>query len=224
MSATSRSITRRRRWGQSIELFTALLLSLGGAATTYCGYQASVWGGRQASNYGRAGAVRTESARLSNRGGQKSLVDVVSFVAWLQAHETGQSRLEAVLRERLRPEFRPVFEQWLTSDPLTNSSAPQTPFTLTDYGVEEQQNADLLVQDAERLFAAGQHANAQTDRYLLCTVIFGMALFFAGVGHQFRRLLLQGTMVAVSAALLVGGFYRVVQLPRVGPLTSEGLR
>jgi hypothetical protein len=213
----TRKFRARHRTRQVIELVTAALLSLGGASTTYCSYQASVWGGRMAGAYTRAEAIRTESAKVASHAGQLALVDVTSFVAWLQAHVKGEQKLEAALRARLRPEFRPAFEEWLATDPLNVPSAPPTPFGMPSYDTTGRTHSEALEKTSDGFFAEGQYANAQSDSYLLSTVIFGMSLFFAGIGHQFRRLLLQLTMLGASALLVGWGIYRLTLLPHARP-------
>jgi hypothetical protein len=211
------TVRKRRQERQWVELVTAALLSLGGAATTICSYEASIWGGRQAASFSRATLLRTDAAQIAERAGQLALVDVSSFVAWLQASQGGQPHLAEVFRARLRPEFRPLFEAWLAQEPFKNPAAAATPFTQFSYHVAKEDEAQALSQLADEVFEEGQYANAQTDYYLRGSVIFAMTLFFAGVGHQFRRFVVQVGMLALAGAMFAFGVYKLVQLPRVGP-------
>src|SRR5437868_6799302 len=135
---------RHRNFRKTLELVTAVLLSLGGAATTYCSYQASLWGGRQAASYSRAGAARTESVKAATLAGQLTTIDVSTFLAWLQADAGGQIQLEERLRERLRRPFKPIFDAWLATDPLHSPNAPPTPFAMPEYLSPEQARAEAL--------------------------------------------------------------------------------
>jgi hypothetical protein len=202
---------------QTIEFITAILLSLGGAATTYCSFQATVWGGRQAAAFNRADQTRTEAAQIAGRAGQLTLIDVTVFVAWLQAEAGGQRDIERAIRDRLRPEFKAAFDQWRAMDPLHNPNAPATPFTLLSYESAARMRSDELSDDANAFFTRGLYANAQADRYLLATVIFGLALFFAGIGHLFERFAVQVMMLVLSMALLGFGVSRLAALPHATP-------
>jgi hypothetical protein len=211
----------RRQTRQILEIVTAALLSLGGAATTFCSYQATLWGGRQLSSYGRADEVRTEAAAASTRAGQLQLIDVASFVAWLQAKMSGRTELEGALRQRLRAEFKPSFEEWLAQDPFVRQGAPPTPFALPSYKVELESHSEDLSHKSDGYFADGLYANAQADHYVLSTVIFAMALFFAGVGHQFRRFGVQVALLLVATALIGRGIYSMTRLPHLTPHEAE---
>ena len=211
----------RRLTRQILEIVTAALLSLGGAATTFCSYQATLWSGRQLSSYGRADEARTASAQAATRAGQQTLIDVTSFVAWLQARMSGKADLEAAVRDRLRAEFKPSFEEWLSDDPFNRRGAPPTPFALPSYRIELQSQSEDLSHKSDRYFADGLYANAQADHYVLSTVIFAMALFFAGVGHQFRRVGVQVALLLIAAALIGRGIYSMTRLPHLTPHEAE---
>jgi hypothetical protein len=214
-------IRNRRHSRQVLEIATAALLSLAGAATTFCSYQATLWSGRQLSSYGRADEARTASAQAATRAGQQTLIDVTSFVAWLEAKMSGNDRLEGFVRERLRSEFQPTFAEWLETDPLHRTGAPPTPFALQSYQLELQKHAEALAHQADQLFTDGLYSNAQADHYVLSTVIFAMALFFAGVGHQFRRVGVQVALLVIAAALIGRGIYSMTRLPRLVPHQVE---
>lgn len=213
-------VHRRRRAHQAVELATAILLSLGAVATTYCSYQASLWSSRQATSFDRANALRTESAKASTRASQLTIIDVTSFVSWLEAAVSGEEEYEQELQHRIRREFRPAFDAWLKMDPLKNDHAPATPFSMPNAIPAEQKHAEALALRAEDFFHAGEYAIAQTDGFLMTTVILALALFFAGIGHQFRRPLVQVGLLGLSVLMLVGGGAKMVRLPRASPTTA----
>jgi hypothetical protein len=214
-------VRRRRSAHRVVELVTALLLSLGAVATTYCSYQASLWSSRQATSFDRANALRTESAKASTRAAQLTLIDVTSFVSWLEAAVSDETEFEQELQQRIRREFRPAFDAWLKTNPLENDAAPATPFAMPNAFPAEQRQAEALALRAEDFFHAGEYAIAQTDGFLMTTVILALALFFAGIGHQFRRALVQVAMLGLSVLMLLGGAMKMSQLPRASPTTAE---
>jgi hypothetical protein len=196
-----------------MDIVAAAVLSLAGAATTFCSYQASVWGGHQATSFSRADEVRAESVKAATRAGQMTLIDVASFLAWLQAEEHGETKLERIVRERLRKEFRPAFDDWLKLNPLNDANAPPTPFAMPSYRTEELERAAELSAESQRLLAEGRYATLQVDRYVLNTVIFAMALLFVGVGQQFRSLPVQLVLLGIATMLLIVGVARISRLP-----------
>ena len=66
-----------------IEFTTAALLSVAGLVSAWASYQASLWGGVQASHYAHASAKLTEASRLSIIDGQAFATDSQLFMAWL---------------------------------------------------------------------------------------------------------------------------------------------
>jgi hypothetical protein len=154
---------------------------------------------------------------VGTRAGQLTLIDVSAFLAWMEAELDDKPKLAEQIRHRVRPEFKPAFEEWLAMNPLHDEGAPPSPFALSSYAVAERQRSEHLAQQAEQLFADGEFANAETGHYMLCSLIFAMALFFAGVGHQFHKWGMQLLMLGASAALIVAGTYRLLVLPTLVP-------
>jgi hypothetical protein len=212
MSESGQKVQKSRR---RIDLTAAALLSLGGVATTFCGFEASLWGGKQSAAYGRAAGARTESTKVYIRAGQLALIDVSAFLTWMEADVEDRQKLRDAVQRRLRDDFKPAFEEWLAAK--DSPEAAETPFALPSYDLPERRHADELAREAEQLFEEGQHANAETGHYMLCSLIFAMGLFFAGVGHQFHKPRMRVALLGVSAALLLLGGYRLLVLPTALP-------
>ena len=123
----------RRDW---MEIVATVLLSFAAVATAWSSYQATRWNGEQAKAAGRANAVRVQAARASGLANSQTQVDVATFIQWVDARATGDSELESFYVERFRDEFRPAFDAWLATDPLTNADAPPTPFAMDEYQLE----------------------------------------------------------------------------------------
>jgi hypothetical protein len=194
-----------------LEISGALVLALCGFASTYCSCQAALWSGQQSTHYNAAGNVRTRSAQEATEGAQLAQVDVSLFVAWAQAYASHQDELAGFIKERFRPEFRPAFDEWQAQRPFKNPEATPTPFSLESYHVKLRDHARELSAEADRDTEAGERANAQSDRYVRGTVLFALALFFAGVVQTFRRpwvkLVLQGlAAVLLGLGILVVAF------------------
>jgi len=56
--------------------------------------------------------------------------------------------------------------------------------------------------EAEREFEKAHRANGVSDHYVMLTVLFLMAMFFAGVGPQFEERRIRTVLVAIGGASL----------------------
>jgi hypothetical protein len=201
------------------EFIEAVLLALAAVLTAWTAFQSTKWGGVQANNYAQASATRVESSRASTRAGQLSVIDVDTFIAWVDAlsaeERAGQrnglapdgtytpnlERESGFYYERFREEFKPAVHAWLAERPLTNPDAPLTPFATPEYSLAEDERAAQLERDAESFAADARAANQHGDNYVLMTILFATVLFFAGISSKmdtFRaRVFLLGCAVVV---------------------------
>lgn len=198
---------------QRTELFATLLLALAAVATAWSTYQGARWRGEQAVETSRATAARIESSEAATRAGQLTQVDIATFTQWVDADLTGDAELAGFYEQRFRDEFRPAFEAWMATEPLTSADAPLTPFDMPDYRLAESERSAQL----NRL--AGEHtddagtANQQADQYMLAVVLFASALFFAGISGKVRSLWQRETLLALGAVLFLGAAVWVATFP-----------
>jgi hypothetical protein len=139
--------------------------------------------------------------------GQMQMIDVGVFLRWVEAYAQADMRSATFLRERLRPEFRPAFEAWLASRPLKNPDAASTPFALPEYRLALLDSSKRYEEESIRLFDEGQRANQIGDRYVLDTVLFALALFFASSAQQGKHTRVRLSTLTISlliTALAVG--------------------
>jgi hypothetical protein len=203
---------QRERRRRTTEFAATILLAFTSVVTSWSGYQASLWGGIQATNYNQANVLRVESARESTVAGQLAGLDVALFMAWLDASSSGNDRLQQFYRKRFRPEFRQAFDAWLATQPLTNPQAPATPFV--NYRSERAQRARELEDQSKAWFTAGHEANHYADNYVLGTVVFAVVLFFCGIVPQFSDFRLRVALLGIGMLLLLFGLSRILILPR----------
>jgi hypothetical protein len=200
---------RGRDWQ---ELLATVLLVVAAVATSWSSYQATRWNGEQAKAASSTGAIRIQAARAQSLGQAQSQVDVATFIAWADAKLHGDDKLATFYVDRYRAEFRPAFDAWLATDPLTNSDAPATPFAMPDYQVAARNQADRLDAAAE-VSAAGVRRDIQrSSNYVLSVVLYAVALFFAGMSTRIgsRRLrwvlTVTGCLVFASAITWLATF------------------
>lgn len=205
-----RGISLRER----IELWSALLLAAATVATAYSAYEATRWGGVQATAFTEAGAARTESAKAESDGFTLVAIDANIFTQYAVAFSQRNEELMNILRNRFfRREFKVAYKAWLKEHPLTNPRAAKLPFQLPEYRVEKLENADRLSDRAGRLFDEGRDANQTSDNYILATIFFAAVLFFAGVATKFKSNRIAIGALTFGTLVFLGGLARLLTLP-----------
>ena len=205
--------TRWDRWEPAAEVIATIVLAIATLATAWSGYQAARWGGVQSTSYSQAGALRTESTRASTQAGQLIQIDIGIFTNWINAFAVENQQLADFYEERFRDEFKPAFEAWLKTKPVTNPDAPPSPFSMPEYQVSKAQEADQLELDAEAKFAEGTAANQTSDDYILNTVILASVLFLGGIASRFKAMSARWVIIVISLAILAFGLFNILTYP-----------
>jgi hypothetical protein len=182
-------------------------------ATAWSTYQGARWRGEQAAETAKATAARIESSEAATRAGQLTQIDIATFTQWVDATVAGNSELAAFYEQRFRDEFRPAFDAWQATQPLTNPDAPLTPFTLPDYRLADADRATSLEREATARSDAAGEANLTADRYLLAVVLFATALFFAGMSGKLRGRLPRELLLGFGALTFVVAVAWLVTFP-----------
>lgn len=201
-----------------IELAAAVLLALATIVAAWSAYQATRWGGEQASASRSALAARTAAAQETTIFGSQVQVDVQLWILWLQQiqldrREGDNASGMAFVEVRFRDEFRPAFEAWLAQVP-EGSVPPGTPFAMPEYQPASRAAADRLNQEAEVFAETSAQANQTGDNFVLTAVIMASVLFFAGVGTKLKGRGLRLVMLLFAALLFVGGLAFMLSLPQ----------
>src|SRR6187200_2594142 len=105
------------------EILVTVLLVMAALGTSWSSYQATRWNGEQAAAAGRTSAIRIEAARAQGLAQAETQVDVATFIAWIDADQSGNSTVADFYEQRFRDEFRPAYDAWLATEPLTNPAA-----------------------------------------------------------------------------------------------------
>ena len=206
--------TRRVPIRERIELWSALLLAAATVATAYSAYEATRWGGVQATSFTEAGTARTESAKAESDGFTLVSIDANIFTQYAVAFSQDNERLMKILRDRFfRDEFKSAFRAWLKEHPLTNPKAAKLPFQLPEYKVARLEEADDLSDKAGRLFEKGREANQTSDDYVLGTIFFAAVLFFAGLSTKFTSNRVAMGALGFGTLMFIAGLARMGTLP-----------
>jgi len=195
------------------EILAILILATATLATAWSGYQSARWSGVQAADYSRAGATRVESSRASAIAGQQMQIDIGLFTNWINAYADNKQELADFYQKRFRDEFTPAFDAWLLTDPKNNPDAPKSPFTMPEYSLAKNKEADALEKKAGEYFDAAESANEIADRYVLDTVILASVLFLAGMASQVKAFRVKSGVVIFALLILAWGIYSIIILP-----------
>ena len=197
-------MTEERSHARWPELVATVLLALATVATAWASYQARQWTGEQAQSYSRANAARVESARATGTANQLSGIDVATFIQWVDATAHKDAALAAFYRARFRPEFKPAFDAWLATQPLTNANAPPSPFAMPEYRLAATAKADALEQKAGANATVAAVANERANDYVGAVVLFASALFFAGISTKLQSQGARLSILGLGCLLFVG--------------------
>ena len=111
------------------------------------------------------------------------------------------------------PEFRPAFDAWLATDPLTNPDAPPTPFAMDDVPAPSPHRLRAARRPRPTRPRPTVRRNLQrAANYVLAVVLFAVALFFAGMSTKLhgsgprKALLLVGCAVFIGTAVWIATF------------------
>jgi hypothetical protein len=196
-----------------LEVVEAVLMGVVAVATAWGGYQAARWSGLQSVEYVEASGIRVEATQASTHAGQLTLYDLVLFSQWLNAQVSGQTQLAHMYQRRFRPEFQPVFQAWLATDPFHNANAPPGPLFMPQYKLTEADRANQLEIEASKAFAAGRAANEQSEAYVLNSVFLASTLFFVGIGQRFNWMFVRIAILVGALGKLVYGVYHLLIYP-----------
>jgi hypothetical protein len=121
--------------------------------------------------------------------------------------------LQQFYEQRFRPEFRPAFDAWLATQPLTNPNAPPTPFAMPEYKLAATADAERLDAQTDVLAAEVPRNVQRATNYVLGVVLFAVALFFAGMSTKVHGRGARRMLVIVGCVVFLGGVAWIASLP-----------
>jgi hypothetical protein len=205
--------TANERAAYWIDVVSTVLLALATVATAWAGYQSSRWHGEQAEAQSRATAARVESARASGVANREAEIDVALFIQWVDAYALSETRLKQFYRRRFRDEFRPAFQAWIATKPLTNPGAPLTPFAMTEYTLAASHEVERLEAKAAVAAEEARKDIDRADKYVLAVVLFASSLFFAGISTRLRTQWGESAILGLGCVLFLGTVTWIATFP-----------
>ncbi|MBI3407245.1 MAG: hypothetical protein HY040_02675 [Planctomycetes bacterium] len=200
----------RSRW---VEITCAVVLSLATMSSAWCAYQATLWGGVQTFRLAAATKAGRESSAASLSALQSRAFDASMFISYMQAKHEGNERHEKFLFKRFRPEMKTALEAWLKTDPFNDPNAPLGPFRMAEYAQQELEEAKRHEDRFAQEYAAAQHANENSDTYVLLTTLFATVLFFGGIAGTVDRRRLRITILSIALTLFVVSLVFLATMP-----------
>jgi hypothetical protein len=197
-----------------LETVEAVVLAVIAILTAWSGYQAALWNGHQAELYSIAGKLRVQAEGTTTTANQERLYNSATVVEWLKAKAQGQQKLADLFERRLLPEFRPAFEAWKQTDPLTNPNAPAGPQLMTAFHASKSDEAAKLNEQAAITFEQGNVARQYSDQYVRVTVTLATLLLLVSIGQRFKVHAVRVGLAVVVLLLLCVPIYHVLTLPR----------
>jgi len=187
-----------------IETLATVLLALAAVGTAWSTYQAAHWRSEQALAGNRSTAARVEANRSAGVANRRIQVDVQTYIQWVDAYSADDKQLANFYFRRFQPEMRPAVVAWVATRPLSNRSAPLTPFDMPQYKSAALAQADRLESKGDVESATAQAHVERADKYTLCVVLFAMTLFFAGISTRLRSQRAQAAIVGFGYVVFLG--------------------
>jgi hypothetical protein len=197
-----------------VEIVATVLLAFAAVATAWSSYQANRWNGETTKASSRVNALRIDAARAQGLAQAQTQVDIATFIQWVNATATDNDELADFYTARFRPEFKPAFDAWLATDPLTNPDAPPTPFAMADeYQLQAQADVERLDAEEELATATVRRNIQRSANYVLAVVLFAVALFFAGMSAKLRGAGPRKALLAVGCLVFLGTLAWIATFP-----------
>ena len=198
-----------------ISIAEAVLLSIVAVVAAYSGYAAAKWSTEGSLSLAQASATRTKANRAQVNAVQLRTLDAVEFNAVFSAYLSHDKEAFRVALRRLRPGYRPAFNAWLATHPLTNPNAPRGPAYMPQYKIPQQAAATRLDTRADALFERGQHASETSDKYVRTTVFLATVLFLVGISGHFRVRQARYGLIVIALLMLVFSLVQLLTLPGI---------
>jgi hypothetical protein len=197
-----------------LEIAEAIVLAIVAIATAWSGYQAALWTGQQSERYGEASKLRVQADGVATTATRDRLYNAALVIEWLKAEAHGDTRLAGIFERRFLPEFRPAFEAWKKTNPLTNPDAPAGPHLMPEYRSAKAAQVARLNDHAAEVFERGTQARQHSDEYVRVTVTLATVLLWVAISQRFKVRGVRLGLTVVAMLLLGFSIYRILTLPQ----------
>jgi hypothetical protein len=196
-----------------LSITEAVMLSVVAVIAAWSGFSAAKWSTESSVKLAEASSTRTKANRAELEGNQIRTLDSVSFNAAFAALIGHDNNAYRIAVKRLRPGYRPAFDAWVATHPLTNLNAPPGPAYMPQYRIAQEQQGRMLERQADQHFKDGEHAGSTSDKYIRITVFLATVLFLIGISSHFPRHSGRYGLIALASVLLVVSVVQLLNLP-----------
>jgi hypothetical protein len=197
-----------------LEIAEAVVLAVVAITTAWSGYQAALWNGHQVELYGQASKLRIQAEGAATYANQERLYNASTVVEWLKAEAHGDKKMADLFERRFLPEFRPAFEAWKKTDPISNPNAPPGPQLMKEYTSSQTEEAAKLNDQATKVFEQGTRDRQYSDEYVRVTVTLATVLLLMAISQRFKTRGVRVGLLLIAMFLLGFPLYHILTLPR----------
>ena len=104
-------------------------------------------------NFSQASAARIDAARFESDANRQASVQIALFTQWLSAQTTENEKLAGFLRDSFPEPLATATSDWLDERAADALAAPQTPFDVPTYVLDNAVRAEEKQAQAEQLSA-----------------------------------------------------------------------
>lgn len=203
------SVDRRRG---RLELVLAIILSLATLSSTWCGYQANQWGGRQSGNQAAADTAERKAAEYTIVALQLRTFDGIALLEFWEALRQNDAERQAAVRARVRPQLRAAIDAAIADGALHDPTKPG-PLHRPEYVLAEEQAAAQSRDEAARHRAEAGRAGSASDAYVVLTLMFASVLFFGGITGTFTARRVRIGLGCIALLLFLFALVQLIKLP-----------
>lgn len=197
------------------ELVAVILISVTTILTAWTAFQASKWGGSMSINFSQASAARVDAARYESNANRQASIQVALFTQWMSAETSGNEELATFLRDSFPEPLATATSAWESARSSDPETAPQNPFEMPNYVLEDSVSAAQTQDVAESKAQAALTSNSNSDNYTMLTILFATVLFFAAVSNRVKRPWSSWTLIGVALVVFVSSATVLASLPKL---------
>ncbi len=206
-------------------MLIVILLGIVSVVTAYASFQAALYGSKMDSFYAQSTRLTAEAESAYLEGNQQYVQDSATLARLfelsvdMEADDPVIAQLATEKHELLS--FVSVSDELGAALDWSNAENEADPELYTPPQNDEAYLAYLfggwseLNDQAAAATAAGDEANAYSDRLTLNTVLFAVSLFLLGVGAVLKSRRAQYALIGVSASIFVGALVLTATVPFV---------
>jgi hypothetical protein len=211
-----------------IELIVAILLGITAVLTAWAAWQASLYGGQQATKYTQGTALVAEGNSMYSSAQQALASDMELYSEYWAlmvdetfAETTGKTdEMEAIQYKTAQVERRfstELAEQVakVAGEAEASGSEDFSPFDDETFVASYFVDAEARIAEGNSQISAGQVDNHLGDILNMATVIYAISLFLLGICSGFSVKSVQLGLIVVSVAAIAVGAYFMLSIPVV---------